>query len=108
MVQHLICLSYIRAFQKTALSVQRCITGHEALVVPWLADPQRPGIARPRRRGEMTQEFVPHTARDVLAEHAEGALWETRVQSLMWVDQFVGLVRQSTFDPIVFRLTIAL
>jgi len=56
----------------------------------------------------MMQEFVPHTAHDVPAEHAEGALWETRVQSLMWVDQFVGLVRQSTFDPIVFRLTIAL
>ena len=54
----------------------------------------------------MMQEFVAHTAHDVPAEHAEGALWQTRVQSSMWVDHFVGLVHQATFDPIVFRLTI--
>jgi len=54
----------------------------------------------------MMQEFVAHTVPDVPAEHAEGRVWDTRVQSLMWVDQFVGLVHQATFDRSVLRLTI--
>jgi len=54
----------------------------------------------------IVNEFVANIVHDVAAEHAEGPVWDMRMQSLMWVDQFVGLVHQATFDPSVFRLTI--
>jgi sugar lactone lactonase YvrE len=35
----------------------------------------------------------------VAAEHAEGPLWDTRDDSLIWVDQYRGIVRRARFSP---------
>jgi sugar lactone lactonase YvrE len=51
-------------------------------------------------------EFVASIVHDVPAEHAEGPLWDPRSRTLLWVDQFVGLIHQATFDREAFRLAV--
>ena len=36
----------------------------------------------------------------VRSEHAEAPLWDTARGTLLWADQYVGIVREATFDPV--------
>jgi len=40
------------------------------------------------------------------AEHAEGPCWDPRLEKLLWVDQYAGLVHQADFDADTRRLEI--
>lgn len=48
--------------------------------------------------------LVSRVAGDHRAEHAEGPCWDPRLQKLLWVDQYAGLVHQAIFDTDAGRL----
>lgn len=50
--------------------------------------------------------YVSHVAGSHRAEHAEGPCWDPRLEKLLWVDQYAGLVHLAAFDAVTRRLEI--
>ncbi|OUE25007.1 L-arabinolactonase [Clavibacter michiganensis] len=40
----------------------------------------------------------------VRAEHAEAPLWDTARGTLLWADQYAGILREATFDPVTLAV----
>jgi len=52
----------------------------------------------------MIGEFDSVPASDARDDHGEGPSWDARTGQLLWVDQYLGLVRRADFDPGTGRL----
>ncbi|RII90016.1 SMP-30/gluconolactonase/LRE family protein, partial [Clavibacter californiensis] len=40
----------------------------------------------------------------VRSEHAEAPLWDTARGTLLWADQYAGILREATFDPVTLAV----
>ena len=52
----------------------------------------------------MTRTFTSSPVTDIRADHGEGPCWDDRSNRLLWVDQYVGLVRVAEYAPSPARL----